>query len=101
MSRLKGVRQHIRVTLPDDEQLDVWTKPFDYDLYGITAKRHDWPDASDNPVGYLLFLSWSAARRTAAIPAELGYESFKERVENLEELEAEDVGPTPPAPGAG
>lgn len=100
MSRLESVRQHFRVTLPD-ETFNVWTKPFDYDLQGITAKKHGWPAPDDNPVGYLLFLAWSAARRESRIPATLTYETFKELVEDLEELAPETVDPTPPAPGAG
>ena len=100
MSRLKGIRQHLRVTLPD-ETFDVWTKPFDYDLYGFTAKRHEWPDADENPVGYLLFLAWSAARRGGLITVDQKFEAFKALVDNLEELEPEEVDPTDPAPGAG
>jgi hypothetical protein len=100
MSRLKGVRQNLRVTLPD-KTIDVATKPFDYDLYGLTAKKHGWPEASENPVGYLLFLSWSAARRTGQIGTDVPFERFKELVDDLEELEPETVDPTVPAPGAG
>ena len=100
MSRLQGIRQHLRVSLPD-ETFNVWTKPFDYDLFAFTAKRHEWPDADENPVGYLLFLAWSAARRTGRIDAGERYEAFKERVEDLEELEPDPVDPTPPDPGAG
>jgi hypothetical protein len=101
MTRMTGLRQHLRVTLEGVGPFDVWTKPFDYDLYGLTAKKHSWPDAQDNPVGYLLFLAWSAARRAGAIEATLSYEKFKEAVEDLEELEQEQVVPTVPAPGAG
>ena len=97
-TRLKGIRQHLRITLPDRE-FEVWTKPFDYDLHGIQAKKHDWSGPDENPVGYLLFLSWSAARRSGEIDATLGYESYKALVENLEELEEPPVDPTQPAAG--
>jgi len=98
--RMKGIRQHLRVT-GAGPTFDVWTKPFDYDLYGLTAKKHGWPDAKENPVGYLLFLAWSAARRTGSIDPGLRFEAFKEVVEDLEELEPETVDPTPPGPGVG
>jgi len=98
--RLRGIRQHLRVT-GAGEPFEVWTKPFDYDLYGITARKHDWPDHAANPVGYLLFLAWSAARRTGAIDPTLSFERFKEVVEDLEELDDEPVDPTPPVPGGG
>jgi len=97
---LNTVRQHLRVTMPDGK-FDVWTKPFDYDLQGLTAKKHAWPPPSDNPVGYLLFLAWSAARRTGQIDATLSYERFKEAVEDLEQLDEEQVDPIQPDPGAG
>lgn len=100
MSRLDTVRQHLRVTLPDGP-IDVWTKPFDMDLQAITAQKHGWPTGKENPVGYLLFLAWSAARRTGAIEATLTYEKFKELAEDLEELEPEHVDPTEPGPGPG
>lgn len=99
---MKGLRQHLQVTM-DGATFEVWTRPVDYDLYGLTAKRHSWPTAQENPVGYLLFLAWSAARRdgAGAIEKSLTYEKFKERVEDLAELESEDVDPTLPAAGAG
>jgi hypothetical protein len=100
MSRMTGIRQHLRVT-GVGEPFEVFTKPFDYDLHALTAKKHGWPDAGENPVGYLLFLAWSAARRTGAIDATLTFERFKEQVEDLAELDDEDVDPTPPAAGAG
>ena len=100
MSRMKGIRQHLRVT-GVGAPFEVWTKPFDYDLQGLTAKKKGWPDAQENPVGYLLFLAWSAARRTGQIDQTLSYETFKEQVEDLEELEPEEVDPTQPAAGAG
>ena len=100
MSRLKGIRQHLRVT-GVGEPFEVWTKPFDYDLHALTAKKHGWPDAKENPVGYLVFLAWSAARRGGQIDATLTFEKFKEQVEDLEELEPEEVDPTDPAAGAG
>jgi hypothetical protein len=97
---MKGVRQHLRVTGIGDP-IEVWTKPFDYDLYGLTAKKHGWPTVQENPVGYLLFLAWSAARRGGQIEATLTFEKFKEAVEDLAELEDEPVDPTQPAAGAG
>jgi hypothetical protein len=98
--RMTGIRQHLRITL-DGADTEVWTKPYDYDLYGLTAKKHGWATAQENPVGYLLFLAWSAARRAGAIEATLPYERFKEQVDDLAELGDDPVDPTPPAPGAG
>jgi hypothetical protein len=100
MSRMSGVRQHLRVTTSEGK-FDVWTKPFDYDLHGLTAKKHGWPGPPDNPVGYLLFLAWSAGRRAGEIEPTLPFEKFKELVDDIEELEPEVVDPTEPAPGAG
>jgi hypothetical protein len=100
MSQLRGIRQNLRVEL-EGRTFEVATRPFDYDLYGLTAKKHGWPAPAENPVGYLLFLAWSAARRTGEIDATLSFERFKEQVEDLAELEDEQVGPTLPDPGGG
>jgi hypothetical protein len=98
---LKTVRQHLRLTR-DGQHLDVWTRPIDQDVLAFTYKRHpEWPSREDNPVGFLLFLSWAALRREGAIPMDLKYEVYKTEVEDIEELEPQEVGPTQPAAGAG
>jgi hypothetical protein len=99
MSRV--ARQHLRVYFEDGTSLDVHTNPFDHDMYALTAKKHDWPTQKENPVGYLLFLSWHAARRTEAIERSESYEAFRARAEDIEVFDAEQVDPTEPAPGAG
>ena len=101
MSTLRTLRQHLRVTR-GGETTDVWTRPIDLDVLAFTWKRHpDWPSREDNPVGFLLFLSWAALRRDGGIPMDLKYEQYKTEVEDIEELEPEQVDPTGPAPGAG
>jgi hypothetical protein len=98
---LKSLRQHLRVTRGGDT-FDVWTWPIDHDVQAFTWRRHpDWPSREDNPVGFLLFLAWAAARRAGDIPPDLKYETFKGEVEDIEELEAPAVDPTEPVPGAG
>jgi hypothetical protein len=98
--RLKTVREHLRVTLPD-RVVEVRTRPFDYDLYSRTAARHSWPDQKANPVGFLLFIAWSAARHDGAIEATMTYEAFRDAADDIEQLVAEDVDPTGPASGDG
>lgn len=101
MSTLKTLRQHLRVTRAG-ETLDVWTRPIDLDVLAFTWKRHpDWPSREENPVGFLLFLSWAALRREGTIAMDVKYETYKTEVEDIEELEPEPVGPTLPAAGAG
>jgi hypothetical protein len=96
---LKGIRQHLTVEL-GEKDIEVWTRPVDHALYAETAKRHSWPPASDNPVGYLLFLAWSAARRDQLIDQAMSFEKFKGDVLDIAES-TEPVDPTPPAAGAG
>ena len=100
---MKGLTQQLRVTLGDDDgEFDVWTWPIDYDVQAFTYKRHpEWPTREENPVGFLLFLSWAAGRRAGLIEMSEKYETYKARVRNVEDLGQEDVNPTEPAPGAG
>jgi len=101
MSALKTLRQHLRVTR-EGQTLDAWTRPIDLDVLAFTWKKHpDWPTREENPVGFLLFLSWAALRRAGDIPMDLKYETYKTEVEDIEELEPEQVVPTGPAAGAG
>jgi hypothetical protein len=94
-------RQHLRVYFADADPVDVHTNPFDHDWFAITAKKHDWPSQQANPVGYLLFLAWHAARRTDQIARTETYEAFRARAEDIEVFDEERVDPTEPAPGAG
>lgn len=100
MSTLRTVRQHLRFHL-DGTWHDVHTRPVHYDLFARTRARHSWPDAQDNPVGFLVFVAWAAARDESKIPADLGFEKFRDTIGDIAELPGEPLDPTPPDPGAG
>jgi hypothetical protein len=99
-TRLATVRERLRVTFPD-RVIEVRTRPFDYDLYARTTVKHGWPDRSENPMGYLLFIAWSAARHDGAIDPTMTYETFRDEADDLEQLGTDEPDPTQPAPTAG
>lgn len=96
--RLKTVRQRLRVQLDELGAIEVTTRPFDYNLWAQTSRRHDWPSAEQDPITFLTFLAWSAARRAGQIPPDLKWEKFLADVADVTELEVQEVDPTQPAP---
>lgn len=99
---LKTVRQHLRVPMRDGTTLDVWTSPVEYRLQAMTWKRHpDWPTREEDPVTFLMFMAWAAARRSGEIEMGVKFEAFVEGADDVQELEPEPVDPTQPAAGAG
>lgn len=102
MSQLKTVRQHLRVPMHEGDAVEVWTSPAEYRVQALTWKRHpDWPTREEDPVTFLMFMAWAAARRAGAIEMSLTFEAFLAAAADVQELEAEQVDPTQPAPGAG
>lgn len=102
MSTLKTVRQHLRVPMREGDAVEVWTSPAEYRVQALTWKRHpEWPTREEDPVTFLMFMAWAAARRSHAIPIDLKFEAFLDAAEDVQELEPEAVDPTQPAAGAG
>ena len=102
MTTLKTVRQHLRIPMHTGDTLEVWTSPIDYRVQAMTWKRHpEWPTREEDPVTFLMFMAWAAARRTQAIPLDQKFEAFLADAADIEELEGEQVDPTQPAAGAG
>lgn len=100
--RLTTVRQHLRLTPFDGEPLEVHTAIPDYRVQAMTWKRHpDWPDRAEDPVTFLTFMVWAAARRTGAIALDVKWETFLEGAADVAELDPEPVDPTRPVPGTG
>ena len=100
MSGTSVVRKHLIVSFADREDVEVFTNVVDHRLFPVTAKRHGWPSQSEDPVGYISFVAWSAARRTGQI-AGLTYEAWEQSVVDVVVLEEEVVVPTEPEPGTG
>ena len=60
----------IRVELDDGTELGPFrTTALDAKLYESTAQRHAWPELGRNVTTYLLFLAYSAAKRSPTPPA--------------------------------
>ena len=85
-----------------DDLDDLQTTNADLILWDKTRYRHKWPNVQEAPFLWLTFISWAAARRTGAIPADLKYESWEVEVlevETLDDEEDDEEGrPTPPGP---
>jgi hypothetical protein len=62
------------------EPITVQTNNRDLILWDRTRLRHKWPRMDEAPNLWLTFISWAAARRTGAIPAELRYEAWEAEV---------------------
>lgn len=93
----------IREGVPDP--LTVQTDNRDLLLWDTTRVKHKWPRFDEVPNQWLTFISWSAARRTGAIPADLRYEEWSGTVldiaVNTEEANDELGAPFPEAPAPG
>jgi hypothetical protein len=100
--KLTTTRQLLRVWLDGmDDPVDLITRPVDHQLFASTRARHGWPSTADDPMGYLMFLAWAAARRTGSIPTDLTWEKFTPAVVDIAELPLDPLGPTLPGPGPG
>lgn len=80
-----------REGFPDD--LTVQTDNRDLLLWDTTRIRHKWPRFDEAPSHWLTFISWAAARRTGAIPAELKYEEWANTVIQVAVDDSDDDGP--------
>lgn len=58
------------------DPLTVQTDNRDLLLWDTTRMKHKWPRFDEVPNIWLTFISWAAARRTGAIPAETRYEDW-------------------------
>lgn len=88
----------ITVIRENAEPFTVQTDNRDMLLWETVRIRHKWPAFNEAPVRWLTFLSWSAARRTGQIPAEITYEVWETQVldvsapDDTETEEGSEVG---------
>lgn len=71
------------------EPLTVQTNNMDLVLWDRTRVKHKWPRLDEAPFLWFTFISWSAARRTEAIGADVTYERWEMMVVDVS---AEDTG---------
>ena len=96
----------VTVVRDGHDVLTVQTDNRDLLLWDTTRLKHKWPRFDEVPNLWLTFISWAAARRTGAIPADLRYEAWAETVldinVNTEDENAELGAPfsEEPAPGS-
>lgn len=97
-----------RVTVIRDghEPVTMQTNNIDMVLWDRTRVKHKWPRMDEVPFLWLTFVSWSAARRTGAIPEGFGYEQWEREVldvsaETEDDADDELGAPFPEGPGPG
>lgn len=86
----------------DGVEHEIQTIQADMLRYELTALRQKWPTlASDAPAMVVMtsFLAWAAGKRLGLLPADLTWEAFSERVEDVDVLDVEPVDPTQTTPG--
>lgn len=71
------------------EPLTVQTNNRDLILWDRTRIKHKWPRMDEVPNLWLTFISWAAARRTGAIPADVRYETWEAEVIDVAGVTAE------------
>lgn len=92
----------VRVTRADGTELQVQTANPDLVLWDMTRTKHRWPKFDEAPFLWLTFIAWAAARRTAAIPADLTWDQWRADVLDVadasdsDEANPELGSPTPP-----
>ena len=106
MGAVKLVSPHVRVVREGYDPLEVQTDNRDLVLWDRTRIRHKWPKMDEAPFLWLTFISWAAARRTGAIPADHTYERWADEVlevgSTTDDDDADDDGlPTEPGPDPG
>lgn len=94
---------HLNVIWDGQTFNDVAAITGDQVRYERVARQQKWPmPQSDDlwPITYLVFLAWSAMKRTHLIDSGTTWEDFSERVESVESADQEDpaVDPTQTAP---
>jgi hypothetical protein len=84
--RLRSPR--VRVVREGHDELEVQADNRDLVLWDLTRAKHKWPKFDEAPFVWLTFISWAAARRQGAIPADVTYERWRDEV--LEVTTADD-----------
>lgn len=101
----KVTSPRITVIRDGQEPLTVQTTNYDMVNWDRTRVKHRWPKMDEAPFVWLTFVSWSAARRTGAIPDTLTYETWENTVLDISpETEDDDPelgSPFPEEPGPG
>lgn len=106
--RLKAPR--MRALREGHDPLEVQVTNADLVQWDITRARQKWPMHTEAPFLAQTFLTWHAARRIGAIPADVKWEAFLPTVLECAELDDDDTDdagedetgrPTLPGPGPG
>lgn len=71
------------------DPLEIQTTNRDMVNWDRTRIRHKWPSLQDAPFLWLTFVSWSAARRSGAIPPDVTYETWESQVLDVSTPDAE------------
>jgi hypothetical protein len=91
MGDVRLVAPRVRVVRDGQDDLEVQADNRDLILWDRTRIRHKWPKFDEAPFLWLTFLSWSAARRSGAIPAELTYERWEAEVLDVTSVDDDDT----------
>lgn len=86
--RLKAPR--MRAIRDGYDPIEVQVTNADLVQWDITRARQKWPLHTDAPFLAQTFLTWHAARRVGAIPADVKWETFLPTVLECTELEKDD-----------
>jgi len=90
MGDVRLTSPRVRVLREGFDPLEVQTDNRDLILWDQTRIRHKWPKFDDAPFLWLTFLSWAAARRTGAIPAEMKLEAWQAEVIEVTAVDDDD-----------
>lgn len=95
---------NVRVVRADTEDLEVQTANPDLILWDMTRVKHKWPKFEDAPFLWLTFISWAGARRLGLIPADHKWETWRDQVLDVADVNQdnpEDELGTPTPAGLG
>jgi len=90
MGDVKLSTPRITVIREGHDNVELQTTNRELVLWDRTRIKHKWPTGQDAPFLWLTFISWAAARRTGAIPADLSYERWEAEVLEVETVDDDD-----------
>jgi hypothetical protein len=90
MGEIRLTTPRLRVVREGHDDLELQSTNADLVRWDRTRARHKWPNPQEAPFLWLTFTSWSAARRTGAIPDSHTYEAWEAEVLEVESLNTSD-----------
>lgn len=74
----------------DGTNYEVDIRPIDHIAYTDTARRHKWSlNPDDDKLTSVYFFSFAAMKRMGYIPGDMGWNSYLEKLDDVEPLESE------------